>query len=233
MSDTPFRPAPHRSPVERAREWVQWVGPWRLVSGVLAVVVAAAVGWWLLAPPPATTESRLPFASTATTTATTDAPARVTDTAGPAPPPDGTTAVPVVVHVAGAVVSPGVYTLPAGSRVVDALTEAGGAVPDADTDAINLAAIVVDGQRIYVPHRGEVVPVADTPAGPTTPSGPVDINRATAEQLDDLPGVGPATAAAIIRHREEHGPFASVDDLADVRGIGPAKLDALRGLVTV
>ncbi|MEY4174789.1 MAG: hypothetical protein RI900_1954, partial [Actinomycetota bacterium] len=97
-------------------------------------------------------------------------------------------------------------------------------------DAINLAARLLDGQRVYVPRVGEAVPPG---AGPEAPSGPLDLNSATEEQLDDLPGVGPATAAAIVAHRDSNGPFGSVDDLGEVRGIGPAKLDALRGLVTV
>ena len=89
---------------------------------------------------------------------------------------------------------------------------------------------------IYVPVVGEIVPAVlagDPVADSTTPAGPVNINTATADQLDVLPGVGPTTAAAIVAHREQHGPFQSVDQLGDVRGIGPAKLEALRGLVTV
>src|SRR6185295_15891937 len=123
------------------------------------------------------------------------------------------------------------------ARVIDAVTAAGGAMSDADLDVVNLAAVVTDGERIYVPTVGEVVPVlvGGTPdaAVDTTPSGPVDVNSATIDQLDVLPGVGPTTAAAIVAHREQHGPFQSVDQLGDVRGIGPAKLEALRGLVTV
>jgi competence protein ComEA len=142
----------------------------------------------------------------------------------------------IVVHVAGAVAEPGVYELPAGSRVGAAIETAGGPSRRADPGALNLAAPLADGERVYVPKVGETVPripVEDAPAGSAAPAGPVDVNRATAEELDQLPGIGPTTAAAIVDHREENGPFASVDDLEAVRGIGPAKLDAIRGLVSV
>jgi competence protein ComEA len=149
----------------------------------------------------------------------------------------------VVVHVVGAVAAPGVQRLPQGSRVVDAVDAAGGAGPDAVLGRINLAAALSDGQQVYVLRLGEPAPVS--PAGPAAGAdggsddtgaagtAPVDINAASAAQLEELPGVGPATAAAIIAHREQNGPFASVDDLLDVRGIGEAKLDALRDLATV
>ena len=146
----------------------------------------------------------------------------------------------IVVHVAGSVVHPGVVHLPIGARVVDAVAAAGGALPEADGNAINLAAALRDGARVYVPRVGEQVPPiaepAAEPAGEPSSSslaGPIDLNTATAAQLDALPGVGPSTAAAIIAYRDQHGPFQAVDELGGVRGIGPAKLDALRGQVTV
>ena len=142
----------------------------------------------------------------------------------------------VVVHVAGAVAEPGVYELPSGSRVLVAIDAAGGPLPKAEPSALNLAAPLVDGERIYVPRVGEIVPVAvDDPSSGAgvQPSGPVDVNHATVDQLDELPGIGPATAAAIVDHREQNGPFATVDDLEAVRGIGPAKLEAIRDLVSV
>ena len=139
----------------------------------------------------------------------------------------------VVVDVVGAVKHPGIVRMAAGGRVVDAIAAAGGARHDADVEQLNLAARLVDGERIAVPRRGETVttPVSSDGSTPDA-SGPVDLNTATAEQLDALPGVGPATADAIIRDREAHGAFHSVDDLARVRGIGPAKLAQLRDLVT-
>jgi competence protein ComEA len=143
----------------------------------------------------------------------------------------------VVVHVAGAVVSPGLHELPTGSRVADAIAAAGGLTPAADQARINLAAPVTDGERVYVLAVGEQEPAVAVGggAGPATgaPSGPVDLNTADAEALDALPGVGPATAAAIIEHRGKVGAFTSVDQLLDVPGIGEAKLEALRDLVTV
>ena len=148
----------------------------------------------------------------------------------------------VVVHVVGAVPAPGVQRLPVGSRVVDAVEAAGGATGDADLARINLAAALVDGQQVYVLRVGEEAPLppsgsgagmAGSPTGGDEAGGLVDINRASAAELEELPGVGPATAEAIIAHREQSGPFASVDDLIDVRGIGDAKLEQIRPQATV
>ncbi len=143
------------------------------------------------------------------------------------------------VHAAGAVVRPGVYPVPTGARVTDVVDAAGGPAADADLQQLNLAAKVADGERVYVPRRGEIPP---TPVGPGTgdsgtggsmPSGPVNLNTATPDQLEELPGVGPATAQAILDYRKEHGRFTNVDELIDVRGIGEAKLAALRPKVRV
>jgi competence protein ComEA len=142
----------------------------------------------------------------------------------------------LVVHAAGAVHAPGLYRLPSGARVDDLVSAAGGLVADADGDRINLAAPLADGERVYVPRVGETVPSAEGPDGGSTASsssGPVDINTATVEELDSLPGIGPSIAQAIIDERERNGPFRSVDDLERVRGIGPSKLDQIRDLVTV
>ncbi|MPY93048.1 MAG: ComEA family DNA-binding protein [Acidimicrobiia bacterium] len=151
-----------------------------------------------------------------------------------------TTAAPAMVHVAGAVASPGVYPLLPGARVDDVVRQAGGPRPDADVARLNLAAPVEDGSRVHVPAVGEApLPAPVVPEGGPGgrgggagssggPGEPVDVNAATEAELDELPGVGPATAAAIVAYREEHGPFASVDALEDVPGIGPAKVAALR-----
>ena len=146
----------------------------------------------------------------------------------------------LVVHVAGAVGAPGLQRLPVGSRVADAVAAAGGASPGADLGRVNLAAPLADGSQVYVPAAGETIPsVAAPPSGPPRPGGgtgdaqaPVDLNAASEVELEDLPGVGPATAAAIVRYRAEHR-FASVDDLLAVPGIGPAKLEGLRERVRV
>jgi competence protein ComEA len=138
-----------------------------------------------------------------------------------------------VVHVAGAVVSPGVYRLGDGARTVDAISAAGGVRGDADVARVNLAARLSDGLRVYVPMIGEVaVPLVDGSTG-AAEQGPVNLNSATADQLDDLPGVGPATATAIIAYRRDHGPFVSVEQLLEVRGIGPSKLEQIRSLIVV
>jgi competence protein ComEA len=132
-----------------------------------------------------------------------------------------------VVHVAGAVRRPGVYTLGPGARVQDAVRRAGGARHGANLDAVNLAARVADGQQIVVPVG---VPVA-APADPGAVAGPsplVSLGSATLEQLETLDGVGPATAQKIVAYRTEHGGFRSVDDLANVPGIGPKKLAAIK-----
>jgi competence protein ComEA len=228
------RPAPPRSVIERLREWVVWFGPARLAATALAVIAVAIGGTWLLKGSPSRAEDQLPFATQSTATSVAPVGTSVGD-------PTTTAAPSVVVYVAGAVAVPGVYTLAPLSRVTDAMSAAGGALATADLDVVNLAATVHDGERIYVPVVGEIVPaliLGDAVAGDaatdaTVPAGPVNINTATADQLDVLPGVGPTTSAAIVAHREQHGPFQSVDQLGDVHGIGPAKLEALRGLVTV
>lgn len=225
LPDLPDRPAPPQSPMQRAVSWLHWVGPGRVVGGAVVVLAVVAGAYWLVRPPSPSPESALPFAGTASTTAVSPT--------SLAPVATELQADTVVVHVAGAVAMAGVYELPAGSRVVDAVEAAGGTVADAQPDAVNLAALLIDGERVYVPHVGEEVPALVPSTGSTAPSGPLDLNTATEEQLDDLPGVGPATAAAIVAHRDTNGPFSSVDQLADVRGIGPAKLAAIRELVTV
>ena len=149
-----------------------------------------------------------------------------------------------VVHVTGAVTAPGVVTLPADARVTDALNAAGGAAPDADVEQLNLARVVVDGEQIRVPRQGETLPPAAPGATGTSAagagagrdsggSGQININTADAAALEALPGVGPALAKRIVDYRAEHGPFATVDALTDVPGIGQAKLEALRGAATV
>jgi len=139
----------------------------------------------------------------------------------------------IYIHVAGAVRRPGLYRLPAGTRVNDALAKAGGAKPSADLTLVNLAAPLADGQQVLVPARAPLATALATgsSASSSATSGPLHLNSATLEQLDTLPGVGPTTAQRIIDYRSEHGPFASVDELDAVSGIGPARLEELRDLV--
>ncbi|MCS7007510.1 MAG: ComEA family DNA-binding protein [Gaiellaceae bacterium] len=143
----------------------------------------------------------------------------------------------VVVHVVGAVRSPGLLRLPEGSRVVDAVERAGGATRKADLAGVNLAAPLVDGTQVVVPFRAGPGAMPSVVGGGSPPVGsgsrpPVSLSSATAEELDALPGVGPVTAQRILDYRAEHGPFASVDDLDAVPGIGPARIEQLRDLVT-
>lgn len=144
----------------------------------------------------------------------------------------------LVVDVAGQVQQPGVYELPAGARVHEAIEAAGGLLPNADVSSINRAALVTDGQQVLVPKRGGTGAdgaggAAGGAAGAAAGRGTsISINQADAQQLQELPGVGPVTAERIVAERESGGPFATVDDLDRVPGIGPATIDALREVAT-
>jgi competence protein ComEA len=133
----------------------------------------------------------------------------------------------LVVDVAGAVRRPGIYRLATGTRVDDAVAAAGGGTARADITAVNLAAPLSDGEQVLVPARG-----AAGAAGASAGSTVVDLNSATAEQLDTLPGVGPSTAAKIVAYRQQHGAFHSLAELDAISGIGPSKLAELKGLVS-
>ena len=224
----PFRPLPDPSWRERAEAVAERMrslgrGP-RAALAISASIAAALVAVVLLRPmsvAPAPDDS-LPRASSA-----------------PAPASAAPTTVQVVVvQAAGAVMQPGLYRLAPGSRVDDLVHAAGGLAPDADPDRVNLAAQLTDGEKVYIPRVGEVVPVLPTDGTSgrgesSAPGSPVDLNTASVAQLDTLPGIGPATAQAIVDYRSAHGRFSSVDDLLNVRGIGPAKLEELRPLVRV
>jgi competence protein ComEA len=141
----------------------------------------------------------------------------------------------VVVDVTGAVHAPGVYRLPAGSRVDDAVKRAGGAEAKAELDAINLAARLADGQQVVVPERVAVgaggpgdAPGATAAGGGAEEEGPISLGTATAAELDTIGGIGPVTAEDIIGFREEHGGLSSIDQLDQISGIGPATMEALR-----
>ncbi len=214
----PSRGEPPQTLVERVDDLL-----WRLddlrrrpvVAGltVAACLLVAGIAWWSGRPASVTPiEESIPQIQLVTTV------------------PPVTLPPPVIVHVAGAVVRPGVYQVAADARLVDAIATAGGVLPEAEPDRLNLAAPVVDGMQIWVPVEGEVV-TQPAVGGTGDSSGPVNLNTASAEQLDALPGVGPSTAAAIMAYRDDNGPFLSVDDLLSVPGIGPAKLEALRDSV--
>lgn len=252
MSDVlPDLPRPARPEAWRDRlaGWAESLdlSPARLVGGAVVLAVVGFLGWRLLAPPPTPPEMRLPFVST-TAVAPGGAPEAAASPAGAGPDDAPSTSVPegaeLVVHVAGAVARSGVQRLPAGSRVVDAVEAAGGTAADADPSRINLAAPLEDGQQVYVPRLGEVgggvgagtgavgggAGAAGAGAGGESV---VNLNTADVGQLDALPGVGPAIAQAIVDYRDQNGPFATVDQLVEVRGIGEAKLADLRDRVTV
>jgi competence protein ComEA len=133
----------------------------------------------------------------------------------------------IQVYLTGAVQAPGIYTVPQGLRVWTLLEQAGGALPSADLERVNLAAPLADGMHLHIPQRGEGVPASPTP-GPL-----LNLNTASVEELDRLPGIGPRTAQAIVDHRLKHGPFRRLEDLLNVPGIGPATLERIRPWVTV
>ncbi len=209
------------------------------LGGALALVVLGVVAWMAFAGPG---RAEPPELALPTVGSSGDPGARQQDP-GSSPrassddPAATKPAEVVIVHVAGAVVRPGVYRLAGESRLADALDAAGGPTADAEPDGVNLAARLTDGERVYVPRRGEAPPAgalaASSGSGRGAPAGPIDLNSATAADLEALPGVGPATAAAIVGYRQQQGRFRSVDELLEVRGIGEAKLAAIRPKVRV
>lgn len=215
-----------------------------LALGGAVLVAALATGLWLLANRPralSVARTPAPITGAASPVGTARPPGSVpavvagpATASGPATPagPEGE----VVVDVAGKVRRPGLYRLPAGSRVDDAVRAAGGARPGVDLDNLNLAAKVSDGQQIMVGLPSLPGATAGAPAagaGPAPATGPVSLNNATAEQLDALPGVGPVLAQHIVDYRTAHGGFSSVSQLQEVSGIGPAKYDTIKNLVTL
>ena len=213
----PLPPPPVEVPlIERVRAWPRSLQ----VLAAVGVAVAGAVAWLVTSsagvragPAP---ELSLPRATAA------DVGSAAESVAGEA-----------YVHVAGAVVRPGVYRVPGDARVTAVLDAGGGPTDDADVDQLNLAARARDGERIYVPRRGEQPPPPSPTGTGSSAGGVVDLNTATADQLDSLPGVGPSTAQAIIEERQRRGRFRSVDELLDVRGIGDARLAQIRSKVRV
>jgi competence protein ComEA len=145
----------------------------------------------------------------------------------PAPTPP-----PLRVYVSGAVLHPGVYSFSDGAIVEEALAAAGGSLPEADLGRLNLAAALEDGAQVRVPSMTQPAPGTQAAAADPPPSGLLNLNTATAPELELLPGIGPALAQSIVAYRDAHGPFNDIEDLLDVPGIGPAKLETIRGFVT-
>ncbi len=224
---------------------IKWFGASRLIGSVLSVAFVGVAGWWLVQTPPPPPEASLSFASTTVaTSATIDVSA------------SSINAIPqvITVHVAGAVKNPGVYRLKYGSLINDGIVAAGGATSVANLDVINLATVLNEGEQIYVPKRGEKPhtitnrPQLGGAGGATGVGGSggatgsategvtgivgaasqlININLASVVELEQLPGVGPSTAKAIVAYREKFGAFLKVEDLLKVRGIGPAKLSEI------
>ena len=217
----------------RLIEGIQWFGLRRVITSTVAVVLVGVGAWWVVRVPPVPVEAGISFTSTSL----------VRDQASSSDT-DPALTLDIVVHVAGEVHKPGVYTLPNSARMIDAVTAAGGATARADLEVINLATPLIDSSQIYVPAKGVaarptvvrplpgVNGVASATNSPSA-SGIVNINRASETELDALPGVGPSTARAIVDYRSVNGPFGSVEDLLNVKGIGPAKFEAMRKLVGV
>jgi competence protein ComEA len=231
-------------------DFIHWIGFSRILASAFGVVVMVVGVWWVVRVPPPPPEASIPFA---TTSVASNAIASNTGETSALP-----SSVNIMVYVSGEVVKPGVYVLLATARVIDALQAAGGATSTADLVVVNLAAPLVDAAQVFIPrmgstprvtlprpHAGINLPIAGGSGGAgagagagaggsaTSAAGIVDINSATLSDLDALPGVGPSTAQAIIDYRVANGPYASVDDLLNVRGIGPSKLAAMRARVRV
>ena len=211
-----WRPNPKKSfrdQLDQIEKWRSYLGWERIALAIAGVITCAIAGWWVFHTPRAPVEQNIPFASVVTQ-----------------PPKEVT----LMVHVLGAVQRPGVYSLPDGARVFEAVFLAGGFTSEADQPAINLAATLSDGTQIYVPAIGE--PARSLPSGSVggdPASSIVNLNTASARELEVLPGIGPTTAQAIIQYREENGPFESVEELLKVQGIGDAKLNAIRELISL
>jgi competence protein ComEA len=224
---------------QRLTDFIQWIGLSRILASAFGVLVMVIGVWWVVRVPPPPPEATIPFASStiATDSLNTNSELLMAN---------------ITVYVSGEVVKPGVYVLLATSRIIDALQAAGGPTSAADLVVVNLAAPLVDATQVFIPrigstpratlprpHAGINLPTTGTSGGVSVGSGVtfatgiVDINSATLADLDALPGVGPSTAQAIIDYRIANGPYVSVDDLLNVRGIGPSKLAAMRARVRV
>lgn len=232
--------------VQAVARWVA-AHPARVIAALVVAVLGlgTVVGGSLLAGGESFRIERSPAADAVALEGTDAAGSAPTDGPTPAPAASDTSAAAteepatLVVDVGGAVANPGVVELEGGARVADAIAAAGGLTADADADALNQAATVSDGEKVYVPREGEAAPFsADATssggaAGTAAGGGLVNINTATVEELDALPGVGPATAQAIIDERAANGAFTSPEDIMRVSGIGEKKYENLADLICV
>lgn len=241
---------------EKCSHFLKWYGPARAFATAGSVAVVCVGAWWLLRAPAPPLENSIPLVSIASASDSSSS-----SVVGAIP---STTLVgvglvgvrEVVVHVAGAVNTPGVYRLKPTARVIDAVNAAGGVTASADTAAVNLALPLLDAEQVYIPTRSSKKPhttVAVQRKLPTTPSAPsstvaaaivgatessvksalVNINTATALELEVLPSVGPSTAKAIVSFRTKNGPFGKAEDLLKVPGIGDGKLAAMKPFVAL
>jgi competence protein ComEA len=236
----PPRPGPWGGPLERFADRVRELraDPRVAVAALVLVALVAGFIWYRLGAggsSPATTARRTPATSAPAATGSATGSAATGSSTGAAKKGERMT-----VHVAGAVARPGVYDLGAGARVIDAIEAAGGGVPDADLNRLNLAAKVADGQRVLVQRVGEVAPSGSSAGGSSgagggagDASGVVSLNSATPAELEALPGIGPTLAEAIVAERERRGGFRSVNELRDVRGIGEKRFADLKDKVTI
>jgi competence protein ComEA len=215
--DAELPPAPEPKPESPPRRIEV---PHVKVLATLATAGAVLLVWWLLSGRPETSQPTEPLAFATTGGPSASAKAPTTD---------------LVIDVIGRVRKPGIVTVPKGSRVYEAIKAAGGLKGKPDTSQLNMARVLSDGEQILVGMEPAQVAAPGAPAGAggAAAGTKVNLNTATAEQLDTLPGVGPVTAQAILDWREENGRLGSVEDLLDVKGIGDATLDALRDFVTV
>lgn len=245
----------------RASSALDWYGPARALATAGSIVVVCIGAWWLLRAPAPPLENSLPFAGSVSDSASPPLVA-----GSPATFPTSSIGLgEITVHVVGAVVSPGVYTIASASRVTDAVEAAGGPAPEADLSMVNLALPLTDSDQVFIPSKGaqrsrtttpashvrrtnptvatvpqaiaaaSTVPVVAT-GGPSAGSGNggvVNINTADAVALETLPGVGPATAKAILAHRAANGPFGRPEDLLEVKGIGDGKFAAMKPFIAV
>ena len=236
---------------EKCSHFIKWYGPARAFATAGSVAVVCVGAWWLLRAPAPPLENSLPLVSIASASDSSSS-----SVVGAIPSTTLVGVREVIVHVAGSVMKPGVYRLKLNARVIDAVNAAGGVTPNADTAAVNLALPLLDAEQVYIPARSSQKPhttVAVRRKPPTAVGSPsstsaagtvgatpttiksafININTATALELEALPSVGPSTAKAIVSFRTKNGPFSKAEDLLKVPGIGDGKLAAMKPFVAL